>query len=381
MPLLIVVFLLIDLLSVGFLLIDYKLWREWYLFRNTVADDYANRCLYGAIALLAFSAFGKHLIILLLSKVSRRDEAPKRMHTEKNNVLERPDGSKIYIEEYGNPSGQTIVFVHGWNATRSEWYYQRKYFEKQYRLIFFDLPGLGKSTRPGNKDFSLDKMAHDLNAVLEHTKAKDPILWGHSIGGMTILTLVAHHKEIIKSKIKGLILEHTTYTNPVKTIIFNKIMTAIQKPVLVPICYLLIGLSPIIWVMRWLSYFNGNSHVMTRLLTFTGTQTPQQLNFITLLSTMAPPAVTARGVLGMFRYDVTRQLKDIKLPVLIIAADKDRLTKPVASQFMDVHIPYSKMITIAPGGHQGLVERHERVNEAAAEFMVNQVKMHQAATV
>lgn len=39
----------------------------------------------------------------------------------------------------------------------------------------------------------------------------------------------------------------------------------------------------------------------------------------------------ARGVLGMFHYDVTKDLPSIQVPTLIFAASKDRLTKPVGS--------------------------------------------------
>ena len=212
-------------------------------------------------------------------------------------------------------------------------------------------------------------MAADLNAVIEYTGATDAILWGHSIGGMVILTLLTKMKEVNNRAIKGIILEHTTYTNPVRTTLFDELMTAIQKPVLVPLCYLMIFLSPIIWISRWMSYLNGNSHIMTRWLTFAGTQTPKQLDFVTLLSTLAPPAVTARGVLGMFKYDVTKELPTLQVPALIIAANKDRLTKPVASAYMNQNIPDSKIIDVAPAGHQGLVERHQEVNKAAEDFI------------
>jgi pimeloyl-ACP methyl ester carboxylesterase len=92
-----------------------------------------------------------------------------------------------------------------------------------------DLPGMGKSTRPSNKDFSLNKMAADLQAVIEQTGAKNPILWGHSMGGMTILTSVAKNRDANRPAVKGMILEHTTYTNPVGTMLFRGMMTAIQS--------------------------------------------------------------------------------------------------------------------------------------------------------
>lgn len=369
MPLLLLAFLIADLLSIAYPFIAYYLYKEWDYYNNTTNDDYANRCLYGAIAILAFILLGKFLIRALLSKRRKGEDEPHMFETEKTDRITRPDGSIINVEYYGKENGQPIIFVHGLNANIKNWYYQVKYFEENYRLIMMDLPGMGKSVRPGNKDFSLTKLAGDLNAVIEHSGAKGSILWGHSMGGMTILTLLAKHKASINENIKGVILQHTTYTNPVSTILFHRFMTAIQKPILVPLCWLIIFLSPVVWISRWMSYLNGNSHIMSRWLTFAGTQTIKQLDFSTLLSTLAPPAVMARGCLGMFKYDVTKDLKNISVPTLILAADKDRLTRPFASQYMKDRIPGAEMVMIAPGNHQGLIERHKEVNGAAERFI------------
>ncbi|HUP12890.1 MAG TPA: alpha/beta hydrolase [Niastella sp.] len=369
MILLLVVFLIADLFSIGYPFVAYYLWREWDKYNGTANDAYADRCLYGSIALLLFMMLGRFLIKALLSKRRMEEDAPRLFDAAKKDALKRPDGTKINIEYYGKEDGQPIIFVHGLNANIKNWYYQKKHFEKDYRLIMMDLPGLGKSTRPANKNFSLIKIALDLEAVITHTGAQNPILWGHSMGGMTILTLLAKHKDSNRTTIKGAILEHTTYTNPVHTMIAGKLLAAIQKPVLVPLCYLLIGLSPLIWIFRWMSYLNGGSHIMTRWLTFAGTQTAKHLDFTTLLSTLAPPAVTGRSVLAMFNYDVTRDLPSIQVPTLLLAADRDRLTKPVASQFIQEHMPNAELVTVAPGNHQGLIERHQEVNEAAERFI------------
>jgi pimeloyl-ACP methyl ester carboxylesterase len=369
MPLLILALLIGDLLSVAYPFIAYCLYREWDKYHDTINNDYAQRCLYGAFALLLLMAFGRFLIKALLSKSRKGEDEPRMFAPDKQDTIKRPDGSVINIEYYGKEDGQPIIFVHGLNANIKNWYYQLKYFEKDYRLIMMDLPGMGKSTRPANKDFSMDKMAADLQAVMEHTGVKNPILWGHSMGGMAILTLLAKSRDASRSAIKGAILEHTTYTNPVRTILFRRFMTAIQKPVLTPLCYLIIFLSPIVWLFRWMSYLNGGAHIMTRLLTFAGTQTPRQLEFTTFLSIMTPPAVMARGCLGMFRYDVTKELSTIQVPTLIIGANKDRLTRPDASVYMKTHIPNAELVMLAPGNHQALIERHAEANKAAAHFI------------
>lgn len=369
MPLLIIVFFIIDLLSITYPIIAYYLYKEWDRYYETLQEEYAQRCLYGAIALLIFILLGRILVTLLLSKRRKGEDEPHLFETNQRERIKRPDGTIINVEHYGQPDAQPIIFVHGLNSNSKNWYYQRKHFEKNYRLIFMDLPGMGKSTRPANKDYSLTKLAADLQAVIEHTGAKNPILWGHSLGGMTILTFLAKNKDANRPSVKAAILQHTTYTNPVRTILFRKIMTVLQKPVLVPLCWIIVALSPIIWVSRWMSYLNGTSHIMTRWLTFTGTQTPKQLEFTTLLSTLTPPAVMARGCLGMFRYDVTNELPTISIPTLIIGANKDRLTRPDASEYMSRHISNAKLVMLDPANHEGLLERHKEVNEASGSFI------------
>ena len=211
-------------------------------------------------------------------------------------------------------------------------------------------------------------MADDVDAVINHAQLKNVVLYGHSIGGMITLTYCTRFTKSL-AHVSGIILQHTTYTNPVRTALLNKVLTAIQKPVLEPLCWLMIGLAPLFWVSKWMSYLNGNLLLSTRIITFTGTQTPKQLDFISRLSAMAPPAVFARGMLAMFRYDVTKDIESLAIPALIIAADKDRLTLPKASYEMDSKIPDSIITEVSPAGHQGLIERHEEVNAAVGNFL------------
>lgn len=70
----------------------------------------------------------------------------------------------------------------------------------------------------------------------------------------------------------------------------------------------------------------------------------------------------------MFRYDVTNELATISVPALIIAANKDRLTRPDASVCMQQHIPNAELLMLKPGILQALLERHKEVNGAASSF-------------
>src|SRR4051812_12081646 len=148
MPLLLLAFFIADLLSIAYPFIAYYLYREWDKYRDTLNDDYAQRCLYGAIALLLFILLGRFLIRLLVSKRRKGEDEPHMFYASKRDTIKRPDGSIINVEYYGREDGQPIIFVHGLNANIKNWYYQRKYFEKNYRLIMMDMPGMGRSTSP-----------------------------------------------------------------------------------------------------------------------------------------------------------------------------------------------------------------------------------------
>jgi pimeloyl-ACP methyl ester carboxylesterase len=51
-------------------------------------------------------------------------------------------------------------------ANSTEWDYLKKELADDFRLIVWDLPGLGLSKRPTNRDYSMENLSRDLEAVL-----------------------------------------------------------------------------------------------------------------------------------------------------------------------------------------------------------------------
>jgi pimeloyl-ACP methyl ester carboxylesterase len=188
------------------------------------------------------------------------------------------------------------------------------------------------------------------------------------MGGMINLTFCRLFPEHLGSRVAGLILVDTTYTNPVKTCIFSNLVRKLQKPLLEPVLYLTILLSPIFWLMTWLSYFNGSLYISVELSGFTGTETRGQLNFAGLLSALGSPGVLARGTLSMLKFDETQTLATINVPVLVMCGASDIATKPVASDRMAAELSYSQRVTIKPGGHMALMEQNQQFAEAVSAF-------------
>ena len=359
MPLNFLLMWLTGLLSIGLLGGGLYIVYQWY--EGVVGMSY----LYGGAALVLWSFLGNFLGLPLLRRPGF--DEPSAMPAGTVQRLKRPDGSVIQVEFYGPEEGQPLILVHGWGLNNTVWYYVKRQLSDRFRVIIWDLPGLGKSTPPQNNDYSLEKFARDLEAVLALVE-KPAILLGHSLGGMSILTFCRLFPEHLGHRVQGLILVDTTYTNPVRTSIFSKFLRLVQKPLLEPLLHIAIWLAPVVSLMNWLSYLNGMLYISTELSGFTGSETRGQLHFATLLSAKSCPGVVARGTLAMFDFDETATLATINIPVLLIVGNCDRATVPGASIRMKAELDQSELYILKPAGHMGLMEQNQQFAEAISSF-------------
>ncbi len=318
--------------------------------------------LVAAVALALIVLFGA-AIIKTIAKISLKSAggearpqppAPAAIHK-----IKRPDGSILHVECFGPEDGTPIILTHGWTLNGNAWKYFLRLMAGRFRLIVWDEPGLGRSTRPANRDYSLENLAGDLQAVLALAKGRPAVLLGHSIGGMITLTFSRLFPQELGGRVMALVLTHTTPTDPVRTTKGAALYTVLEKPVLVPLMYLTIALSPLFWLLNWLSYLNGSAHLSVMRGSFAGTETWEQVEFAARFQLHASPAVVARGMLGMMRYDASGVLHRINVPTLVVAGDRDTTTMPQASDWMEARIPNCQRVTLGPARHLGHMEHNE----------------------
>ncbi len=279
--------------------------REWYrsawvydtvlnqtVFNPDIGVNVQTALLVTGIVLLMWAVAGRVIVGLflrLISSQASRDQ-PTSSRTGRIQRLQRPDGTELQVEHYGQDDGPALIFTHGWGTDSTESYYLKRQLGDRFHLIVWDLPGVAELTRPRTNDYSLEKFASDLRAVIDLVGKQPVVLVGHSIGGMTTLTFCRLFPEMLGTRVAGLILVHTTYINPVRTTTFARLNTALETPVMVPLLHLMIWLSPLVRVMNWLSYLNGSSHVSTKLSGFAGTESWQQIDFASRYGLYLSPA-------------------------------------------------------------------------------------------
>jgi non-heme chloroperoxidase len=107
---------------------------------------------------------------------------PYRRHT-----VRTPDGLEIAAYEYGNPQGQPILLIHGYQQAALSWDRQTRDpdLARDFRMVAYDLRGHGMSSKPEGDQFYKPGQvwADEVKAVIEQTGLVKPVLVGWSYGG------------------------------------------------------------------------------------------------------------------------------------------------------------------------------------------------------
>ncbi|WP_425247200.1 alpha/beta fold hydrolase [Streptomyces sp. NEAU-NA10] len=108
------------------------------------------------------------------------------------------DGAALTYDDEGprDGGGVPLVFVHGWTANRHRWDHQVAHFAERRRVVRLDLRGHGESGGAGVK--TIDELAKDVLALLDHLKIERCVLVGHSMGGMISQTIALAHPERVE---------------------------------------------------------------------------------------------------------------------------------------------------------------------------------------
>ncbi|MDG2521338.1 alpha/beta hydrolase [Caulobacter segnis] len=317
--------------------------------------------LWTGAALLAWSLLGRFPMLFVLAR--KDDGGPDAHHHGRGVMLQTPRGSDLHVETYGPAGAPVIVLTHGWGMDSTFWRAAKAQLGDRFRLVAWDLPGLGRS-KPGRGGITLEGFAEDLKAVVDHAGGR-PVLVGHSIGGMTIQTLLRDDLHF-QGRLAGLVLLNTTFTNPLRTMVFSKLLLGLQG-VLEQAMKLTVILKPVAWLANWQGYLSGSAHLAHRL-GFGRSVTRSQLEHVTLLAVRNSPAAEAKGNLAMFHWHADGALERVHAPTLVVGGDMDIVTKLEASERIASVNPKAEFRVVRGSNHLGPLEQAAEYNDIIADF-------------
>lgn len=109
----------------------------------------------------------------------------------KSYYIKGGSGTKLFVNEGGNPYGIPILFIHALSQSRMSWMKQLNSNSlKKFRLIVFDLRGHGLSDKPNSGYHDIQNWAEDINSIINYLGISKPLLVGWSYGGKVICDYV-----------------------------------------------------------------------------------------------------------------------------------------------------------------------------------------------
>lgn len=119
-------------------------------------------------------------------------------------TIKANDGVDLFVKDTGG-SGRAIVLTHAWPLNADIWDYQAGALSRAgFRVVSYDRRGFGRSGKP-ETDYSFDRFADDLAAVIEQTGVRDATIVGYSMGGGEVARYLTRHdgKHVAKAGLVG----------------------------------------------------------------------------------------------------------------------------------------------------------------------------------
>ena len=116
----------------------------------------------------------------------------------KAHMVKTPDGVAVSAQEWGNPGGPEILFIHGFSQSYLSWTKQtRSELAKTFRIITYDLRGHGGSDKPLEPAYYKEsrRWADEVQAVIDYFQLKKPVLSGWSYAGRIICDYLTYYPQ------------------------------------------------------------------------------------------------------------------------------------------------------------------------------------------
>jgi esterase len=108
------------------------------------------------------------------------------------------DGLRLRYLEWGEPSAEAIVLVHGFSSTADAWIRVADVLQPEYHVIAPDLRGHGESEWDPQERYSDHQLASDVHDLVHQLGLRQFTLIGHSMGGAVAFTYAATYPQDVK---------------------------------------------------------------------------------------------------------------------------------------------------------------------------------------
>jgi 3-oxoadipate enol-lactonase len=256
------------------------------------------------------------------------------------------DGVRLHYRESGRRSGPPVVMIQGLGADKNLWNLQRLALAPWYRTIAFDNRGVGRSDKPYGA-YSLEQMADDAVAVLDHVGVESAHVIGASMGGVIAQIMALQHPD----RVRSLTLACTACRHhPWRKELLAEWAETAQTA----------GVGAMTSeAARWVI----GPRSFRRLAPAIGWMGPLALS--------RPAHAFAGQVAGILSIDdgLADRLSAITVPTLVVVGNQDILTPRGDSEEIAEQIPTAELVVISGAAHGFMIEHATTFNRIMLGFL------------
>lgn len=242
--------------------------------------------------------------------------------------------------------GPPVVFLHAFPLGKAMWDAQVKAVAPSFQAIRFDARGFG-GTPPGDGLLTMERIADDAAALLDHLGLSRAAFVGLSMGGYAAFALVRRHP----SRIKALVLADTRVapdTDEQKRARSTQ-ADAVRRE------------GPAAIVDGFLKKAVGET---------THKERPEVVARVKEMILAAPARGVVDALAGLAaRADSKATLREIKVPTLVMCGEEDALTPPADAKVIHEGVPGSALEIIPKAGHLSAMEDPAAFDAALLGFL------------
>ena len=246
------------------------------------------------------------------------------------------NGTRIYYEMHG--SGPALVLIHGIGGSAMDWGDALPRLAERCTVLALDVRGFGRSAKPAGP-YTPAQWAADVAGVIDAAGLRQPVVLGHSMGGVIAQRLLLDFPQ----KLRAAILASTSSeVKEAAAAVWEGQAADIERE----------GLAPMI-ARRQAAYTDEFKAAH-----------PEVLEADRRRVEWNEPHAYAAAARAVARYNFTDELRRVTMPVLILQGLDDKQTPPGGSVIMSRAIPGSRLVMIENCGHNIHVDQPDRfVNE------------------
>ncbi|HET9690318.1 MAG TPA: alpha/beta hydrolase [Acidimicrobiales bacterium] len=292
------------------------------------------------------------------------------------------DGTRLAVEVLGDGHpGPTVVFSHGWTLSSRSWWYQRMLAER-YRLVLWDQRGHGESEAGDRSARTIDQLGHDLAAVLDATaRGREAVLVGHSMGGMTMMSLAAAEPDRFGTQVRAAALIDTSAAYepdarvpgvPLRVSRFVQARMAAQMQ--------LMTTDPA-KAARAARPGSRASLAVAKFLNYGKDVDKRLVAYVEAMTSATPVEVVGDFYATLSTHDKRTALAAFaRVATLVVVGERDRLTPVSQARAIAAAIPGARLLELAGTGHSAMLERPNDVNAALYDLIAGAAQ-HRSAPV